>query len=157
MSVLAIVRPDSWNLPLFLHVLGAMVMVGGLLLAATGFAGASRPGAGGSLRLGLRSLLFAAWPGYIVMRGAAQWIADKEGLDDLDDPPSWIDIGFTVADLGVLLLIVASILAAVAARRARSAGDAGGGGTAVRVALGLTSLLIVAYLVAVWAMTTKPA
>ena len=27
-SLLAAVRPDSWNLPLFVHVLGAMVLVG---------------------------------------------------------------------------------------------------------------------------------
>jgi hypothetical protein len=30
MSILAVVRPDSWNFPLFLHVLGAMILVGGL-------------------------------------------------------------------------------------------------------------------------------
>ena len=28
MSVLAQVRPDSWNFPLFLHVGGAMILVG---------------------------------------------------------------------------------------------------------------------------------
>ena len=27
-SVLAAVRPDSWNFPLFVHVLGAMILVG---------------------------------------------------------------------------------------------------------------------------------
>ena len=27
--MLAAIRPDSWNLPLFLHVLGAMVLAGG--------------------------------------------------------------------------------------------------------------------------------
>ena len=34
MDVLASIRPDSWNFPLFLHVLGAMVLVGGLLAGA---------------------------------------------------------------------------------------------------------------------------
>ncbi len=29
-AVLASIRPDSWNFPLFLHVLGAMILVGGL-------------------------------------------------------------------------------------------------------------------------------
>jgi hypothetical protein len=27
-SMLAAVRPDSWNFPLFVHVLGAMILVG---------------------------------------------------------------------------------------------------------------------------------
>ena len=31
MTVLASIRPDSWNFPLFLHVLGAMILVGGTL------------------------------------------------------------------------------------------------------------------------------
>jgi hypothetical protein len=34
MSALATVRPDSWHVPLFLHVFGAM-MIGGLLASAT--------------------------------------------------------------------------------------------------------------------------
>ena len=35
MSVIATIRPDSWNLPLLLHVGGAMVLVGALVLAAS--------------------------------------------------------------------------------------------------------------------------
>lgn len=31
--MLAAIRPDSWNLPLLLHVFGAMVLVGGLVVA----------------------------------------------------------------------------------------------------------------------------
>ena len=34
MSVLATVRPDSWNFPLFVHVLGAMILVAGLVTGA---------------------------------------------------------------------------------------------------------------------------
>ena len=34
MSVLAAIRPDSWNFPLLVHVLGAMILVGGVLTAA---------------------------------------------------------------------------------------------------------------------------
>jgi len=33
MTVLAALRPDSWNFPLLLHVLGAAVLVGGLVAA----------------------------------------------------------------------------------------------------------------------------
>jgi hypothetical protein len=32
---LASIRPDSVNLPLFVHVFGAMVLVGGLLVTST--------------------------------------------------------------------------------------------------------------------------
>jgi uncharacterized membrane protein len=35
MSMLAAIRPDSWNFPLLLHVFGAMVLVGGLVTAVT--------------------------------------------------------------------------------------------------------------------------
>jgi hypothetical protein len=34
MNVVAAIRPDSVNLPLFLHVLGAMLLVGALLAVA---------------------------------------------------------------------------------------------------------------------------
>ena len=34
MSVLAVIRPDSWFWPLFLHIAGAMVLVGALMLAS---------------------------------------------------------------------------------------------------------------------------
>ena len=33
MTLLAAIRPDSWNYALFLHVLGAMVLVGALVTA----------------------------------------------------------------------------------------------------------------------------
>ena len=39
------------------------------------------------------------------MRVGAQWIASKEGLDDLDDPPAWVDIGFLTSEPTLLLLI----------------------------------------------------
>ena len=42
MTVLAFVRPDSWNFPLFVHVLGAMILVGGLLAGAACLAFATR-------------------------------------------------------------------------------------------------------------------
>jgi hypothetical protein len=46
MSLLAVVRPGAWDLPLFIHVLGPMVMVGSLVLAASYLFAATR---GGSL------------------------------------------------------------------------------------------------------------
>ena len=41
--VLASIRPDSWNFPLFLHVLGAMVLVGAVTAAAVAQLGADGP------------------------------------------------------------------------------------------------------------------
>lgn len=154
---LAVVRPDSWNLPLFLHVLGAMVATGGLVLALIYLLNAWRGDSPAQFRAGFKALLYGAVPGYVVMRGAAQWIYSKEGLDKLSTDPDWVGIGFIVGDIGLLFLLIATITAGVASKRALAAdGGAGGGVVGVRVAASLTSLLLIAYLVAVWAMTTKP-
>ena len=148
MSVLASVRPDDWNLPLFLHIAGAMTLVGGLVLALTGLLASWRGGeVASSVRLGYRALLLAVLPGWLVMRIAAEWVLSKEGLEDAK--LSWLDIGFSTAEPGLVLIIIATVLAGLAARR----GDAG---TGVRIAAGLVSVLVVVYLVAIWAMTTKP-
>jgi hypothetical protein len=148
MSTLASVRPDSWDIPLFLHVLGAMTLVGGLVLAATYLFAAWRGDSADSLRFGLRALTLAAFPGYIVMRGSAEWIADKEGLTDLPEDPSWIGTGYVIADGGFILLVIASLAAWLTLRR--------GAGAGVKIAAVLVGLLIVADVVAIWAMTTKP-
>jgi phage shock protein PspC (stress-responsive transcriptional regulator) len=147
-TVLALIRPDDWNLPLFLHILGAMVLVGGLVLALTSLLGAWRGGGEvATVRVGYRALLLAVLPGWLVMRLAAEWTLSKEGLEDAK--LTWVDIGFSTAEPGLLLIIVATVLAGLAARR-------GAAGTGVRVAAVLVSVLVIAYLVAVWAMTTKP-
>jgi phage shock protein PspC (stress-responsive transcriptional regulator) len=147
-SLLAIVRPDAWELPLFLHVLGAMVLVGGLVLAAMSLVATWRGGEAASLRTGYRALLLAVLPGWLVMRIAAEWILSKENLEDAD--LTWVDMGFMLSEPGLLLIIVATVLAGLAARR-------GSSGTGVRIAVVLVAVLIVVYLVAIWAMTTKPA
>jgi hypothetical protein len=155
---LAAIRPDSWNVALFVHVLGAMVAVGGLVLALTYLLAAWRGDSARTFRAGYRALLFGAVPGYLVMRVGAQWVLSKEGLDDLPSDPSWIGIGFGVADMGLLFLLIATITAGVGSRRAvADTGEAANRRVAgVRVAACLTGLLLVAYVVAVWAMTTKP-
>jgi hypothetical protein len=157
-DALAILRPDDWNLALFLHVLGAMVMVGALVLALGYLASAWRAGSVDGLRYGYRILLAVGIPAFLVMRLAGQWVYAKEHLDDLPSAPAWLDIGFSISDIGLLFLIVATAVAGVGARRASPAGSDGPGpGTAgTRVAAVLTALLLVAYVVAIWAMTTKP-
>jgi hypothetical protein len=153
MEPLALVRPDDWNFPLFLHVLGAMTLVGVLVLATASLAAAWNSGSAALTRVSFRALLWAGIPAWILNRVGAEWIADKEGLNT-DDPPNWIDIGYMVSDPGLLLLIAATVLAGIGARRATR-----GTGSAVtldRVATVLLGISVVAYLVAVWAMTTQP-
>jgi hypothetical protein len=151
------VRPDSWDFPLFLHVLGGMVMVGALVTAAYFLLAARRGGSLDSLRTGYKSLLYAALPSYLAMRVGAEWIADKEGWNDVDPTPDWIGIGYGVSDIGLLLLIVSTVVAGLAVRRAgRSQGGEATAGASPAIAGWLTALLVLAYVVAVWAMTTKP-
>jgi hypothetical protein len=148
------IRPDSWEFPLLLHVLGAMVLVGALVLAVSALAFARRDGSASLVRLGYLSLALGALPGWIVMRAAAEWVADKEGLTG-DQVPSWVNIGYSIADPGLLVLLVSTVLAGLSVRRASRAegpsGDRLGDVSAV-----LVSLLLIAYLVTIWAMTTKP-
>jgi hypothetical protein len=152
-SVVAAIRPDDWNFPLLLHVLGAMLLVGALVLTASALIFAWRNGNAALVRLGFRSLLLGVIPAWIVMRVSAEWIADKENLTG-DDVPNWIDIGYMTADTGLLLIIVATVLGGFAARRAAGA-EASGGGLR-RASTVVVSLLLIASLVSVWAMTTKP-
>ena len=142
MSALAAIRPDDWNLALFVHILGAMVLFGSLVLVATALAARD-------VRLGFRSLLIGVLPGWIVMRGAAEWIAEKEKVNDIDPTPQWVDIGYSVADPMLLFIIIATVCAGLAARRQST----GGLRTAALVFVGL---MLVASVVAIWAMTTKP-
>ena len=93
--MIAIIRPDAWDFPLLLHVLGAMLLVGTLVLAASALFLAWRDGNAALMRLGYRSLLLGVLPAWIVMRGSGQWIAYKEHLTDSN--ASWIGIGFTTA------------------------------------------------------------
>jgi hypothetical protein len=153
MDLLAAIRPDDWNFALLIHLISAMTLVGVLILAASSLAAAWNSGSAALTRLGYRSLLWAGLPSFIALRATAEWIRDKEGIPS-DDTPNWIDIGYMTTDPGLLLLIAATVLAGIGARRtSRGTGSAV---TLDRVAAVLLAISIVAYLVAVWAMTTKP-
>jgi hypothetical protein len=147
--MLAIIRPDSWSLPLLVHVGGAMLLVGSLVVVAAVSAGALRRGDDAAVltRLAFRGLLIGVLPAYVVMRGGAEWIASEEAVGD----PTWVGIGYGVGDGGLLLAIIATVLAWRATRR----GAAGPGGSG-RAVLVLAMLLIAAYALAIWAMTAKP-
>lgn len=150
---LAAVRPDDWNFPLFLHVLGAMLLVGGLTTAVTSFWLGWRRDAATLSRLGFWSLLVVAFPSWWLMRLAAQWIYDKEGFGGEGDP-GWIGVGFITAEGGGLLLLISIILTGIGVRRLRRGG--GGPSTLVRVGAVLATIVLAAYVLAVWAMTAKP-
>lgn len=155
----AAIRTDEINFPLLLHVTGAALLVGALALVAASLlraAGGREPGGVLVLaRFGFRALLIGAIPSYLLMRVSAEWVASEQKIDELEEDPAWIGIGYITADMGLLFLIVATVLAGLGARKLRSEPDALG--TGGRVAAGLCVLLLVAYVVAVWAMTSKPA
>ena len=153
MSVLAVIRPDSWDVPLLLHIIGAFILVGGLL-ATTG-ALASAGGDTKFLRLGYQSLLAVALPGWILMRVGAEWIYSEEGWDDLPagvEDPGWLTLGFVIGDTGGLILLGALIAGGIGTRRLRD----GRGDGLLRATLVLSVVLLLAYLVAIWAMAGKP-
>ncbi|MGI9021337.1 MAG: hypothetical protein ACR2G3_11585 [Solirubrobacterales bacterium] len=145
----AAIRPDEWNLPLFLHILGALALVGAVTAAAYYLFRARRDSSPALARYGFRALLLGAIPSYLVTRVAAQWLLDEEGLTDSED--AWITIGFIVTDAGLLLLIAATVAAGIAARRAE-----GSIGRGPSIAAWSCSVLLVTYTVALWAMAAKP-
>jgi hypothetical protein len=148
-----IIRPDSWNLPLLLHVGGAMALVASVTVAAVALIQGWRtsdPSAASLKRFGARTLLYAAIPSYFVMRIAAEWIASREGLENSN--AAWLGDGFLVADGGGILLLIATIVANMAVRRDPDAGL----GKLAKVAASLSLILVALYVFAVWAMTTKP-
>jgi hypothetical protein len=148
--MVATIRPDAWNLPLFVHVAGAMLLVGALVVVFVAMGGALRRGDGVEVLTGLayRLLLIGVLPSYIVMRAGAEWIASEE---DVPDDAGWIGIGYMTSDGGLLLTIIAAVVAWRATKR--GADGPGGLGRAVLV---LAAILLIAYAFAIWAMTAKP-
>lgn len=152
--MILMLRPDDWNLPVLLHVAGAMALVASMTVVAIvfvqGWRTADVDAASSFGRFGARTLLLAVLPSFIVMRFAAQWAVSREGLDNSN--ASWLGIGYAVGDLGALVLLIAIVIANIGARRSRE----GGMSALTKVATALSLLLLVAYVVAIWAMTSKP-
>ena len=138
------------ELALFTHVLGAMILVGGLLSAASLLAFAR--GDAAILRFGYWSLLAVALPGYVVMRTGAHWVYSEQGWDDVEEEPAWLGIGWIVADLGALLMLVTLVVGGIGVYRLRD----GKGQGLLKAALAISLLILAAALVAVWAMSGKP-
>jgi hypothetical protein len=153
MSLLAALRPDDLDFPLFVHVLGAMILLGGLFAGATTLAYAR--GDAKYLRLGYWTLLAFSFPGWVIMRVGAQWIYSEEGWDDLPDEveePAWLGVGYATADLGGVILLASLVAGGVGVSRLR----AGKGAGLLKATLVLSLVLLAVYVVAVWAMSAKP-
>jgi hypothetical protein len=154
-TVLAVVRPDDVNAALLVHVLGAMLLVGTLLVAAAAILAAGRREVAEAdarlTRFGLLTLVFGVLPSYVVMRVGAQWVESEIAFPD-DFEPAWLDIGYITADAGGVLVLVCVALSALALRRL------GGGGSPrlARTVGVICVVLLAAYIVAVWAMSAKP-
>jgi hypothetical protein len=142
--MLAIIRPDSWNFPLYLHVLGA-TLVTGATAAALILALSSRRWPWMRLVLA-RTLLLATFPAWLLMRLAGEWINSRENIPD---DPGWLGVGYIVGDGGLVLLVVAMILGAVGVRRPQR-------NWPVSTIAVLTGVYFVALIVAMVAMTGKP-
>jgi hypothetical protein len=146
LTLLASIRPSSWDLPLFLHVAGAMTLVGAVgTTVVLAFAGTRRPAASVLARGAFFCLVAAALPAWVVMRVAAQWTFSKEFPSNYS--PTWIGIGFAVSDVGLLVLLAAVGLAYAWTRKLRP--------WAPRVLSGLGSLYLALLAVAWLAMSGK--
>jgi len=149
-TVLAEIRPDEWNFPLFLHILGAMILVGGMLTGASALAAAR--GDARLLRLGYWSLVAVGLPGWVAMWVGANWIYAREDLDEEPIASVWVGIGFVVAELGLLLFLISLVVGGIGVYRLR----AGKGTGLLKATMVISIVLLVAYAVAIWAMTAKP-
>ena len=148
-SLLAAIRPDSWNFPLLLHVAGAAVFFGAMTVAAVTQLTSTRLSQPELLRrVAFRTLLLVGLPSYIVFRVGAEWLYSKEFPGDVEDDPAWIGIGYIVADIGLIVFLLALILSGIATWKSKS-----GLGKASGV---LSALILIGLVVGVWAMGAKP-
>ena len=95
---LAIVRPDSWNFPLLLHVLGAMVLTALLASLAVLLVVSLRRGGDQRAALVLAARIFTVGivPSYLLMRIAAGGSprrrtlpTTRPGSASATSPPTW--------------------------------------------------------------------
>jgi hypothetical protein len=153
-ELLAAIRPDDQSFALLLHLVGATVDFGALLASATALLLAR--GETRLLRLGYFSLLFVGLPGLILMRLAGEWLYHQQQWNKLPPQiaePSWLHIGFIVADWGGLAFLLALVLGGLGVHRLRKGRE---GARLLQGTMLISLVLIVGYVVAVWAMTGKP-
>ncbi len=152
MSTVASIRPGEWNVPLFLHVFGAMLLVGATLSGASALAFAR--GDTRMLRVGYWTLLLVGFPAYFVMRVGAEWLADKEGFAEEGASEAGLDQHRVDRRRHRIARVRhrppprrrRRLSAPQRERRGFPQGDTGA----------LCVVLLAAYVVAIWAMAGKP-
>jgi hypothetical protein len=142
--VIAFSRP-FW--PLFLHVLGAMTLFGALLAAAIASTVAWRRPEIVVLRKATFWALISALPDFVVFRIAAEFIYSDEKDAFGGNDPTWIGIGRTAADGGLLVLLASLGFAYWWLRSGKP--------VAARVVAGLVTVQLVIIGVAWFAMSAK--
>ena len=150
-----LIRPDSWDFPLFLHVAGAMVVTASVVVAVAALALAWRATGeerAAITRFGFRTLLIAGIPSYLLMRIAAEWIVSRENIPT-DNEPGWVGIGYGTADLGGILILHRDD---PDRRRHAEAPWRRRWRDWRRPARCSRRWSIALYVIAIWAMTTKP-
>ena len=123
--------------PLFLHVLGAMVLFGAVLAALAASVAGFRSAA-------FRSLLVAV-PAWVLMRGGAAWVYSN-GYSAVKNQ-TWLSLGMAIADGGLIVLLLA-IGTAYWSQRTSST-------LATRIAAGLSGVYLLLLAVAWLAMAGK--
>jgi len=76
-----------------------------------------------------------------------EWIHSKEFPSGVEDP-TWVGIGYGVSDLGAIVFLVSLILAGIAVRKPK--------GWLTQTSGVLSVILLVALVIATWAMGAKP-
>jgi hypothetical protein len=133
--------------PLFLHVLGAMVLVGALIaVVIVSYVAWRRSDVTILRRTAFWALVAVGIPSYVAMRVGAQWIYSNEGFTGHGDP-TWIGIGFAVGDFGLLVLLAAIGVSYWWKRSTKL--------VAGRILAGLSSIYLVLLAVAWLAMSGK--
>ena len=145
--MLAIIRSHTIDLPLFLHVLGAIVLFGATS-AATILAWAGRRGKNlpALARAAFGTLLFCALPAWLLLFlfGSA-----TKSREHLPNGIHWVDVPAAIAGAGLLVLLAATAAAFAWSRRPQ--------GSWQPRAVGLLSAgYLVALAFAWWVMTAKP-
>ena len=139
----AVIRPGEWELPLFVHVGGAMLLVGSLV-AVLAIALAARRGSADSDRLtrvAARVLLLGVLPAWLVMRIGAQWVEAEADWGDT----GWIGLGYATSEGGLVLIVAATVVTWRETRRNDAAST-----RAWTAVVALASVLLLAYAVTVW-------
>ena len=154
MSVVAAIRPDDWNFPLFVHVLGAMILVGGLLTGVTvlAFARGDVPRSSPRVLDAARGRPSRRYDSHADRRRVDLREGACGELPEGVDEPAWIGIGYIIADVGPLL----HAHRADPGRHRRASPSRRQGDRLAQATMILALIVLAAAVVAVWAMSGKP-